>query len=143
MTPESFAAFYALFPRKVARKSAEKAWARVATSEALIEQIMAGLKAQLPELLKTYKRDRSMVPHPATWLNGRRFEDEQAPVVTKQFLNLCTLCGGVEQVLIGPPMLEIRRCACVAGNRIVVLGQIHPDDWSGYQRVLAGVEESA
>ncbi len=35
--------------------------------------VMAGLRAQLPELLA---REPSHRPYPATWLNGKRWEDE-------------------------------------------------------------------
>ncbi len=132
MTPDSFAAFYALFPRKVARKAAEKAWARCATSPEAIEQIMAGLRAQLPAMMK---KDKEFIPHPASWLNGKRWEDMGISQISHRLI-ACQKCADTEQVLVGPPVLEIRRCSChpLAGE---TLQAIHPEDWSEYQRVLS------
>ncbi len=73
MTDPQFDAWYSLYPRKVARKAAEKAWARVATSPDVIEQIMAGLRAQLPSMRA---KDKQFIPYPATWLRGERWTDE-------------------------------------------------------------------
>lgn len=68
-----FAAFWQLYPRKVAKKAAEKAWAKLAPDAALVEQIMAGLRAQLSQMRA---RDKQFIPHPATWLRGERWNDE-------------------------------------------------------------------
>lgn len=68
-----FDEFWALYPRKVAKASALKAWKKAATSEAIKDQIMAGLRQQL---LTLREKDRQFIPHAATWLNGRRWEDE-------------------------------------------------------------------
>ena len=70
---DSFFAFYALYPRHVARKAAERAWAKLKPDAALMEQIMAGLRAQLPMFAG---RDWEHIPYPATWLNGERWLDE-------------------------------------------------------------------
>jgi len=132
-----FDEFWKLYPRRVAKKAAEKAWSRVATSEALIEQIMAGLRAQLPELLKTYKRDRSMVPYPATWLNGHRWMDEIYALVNAMPAKMrnikCEHCGDTGVVHVTYRSMEgafdeLRRCICPAGQ---------------LPGVLAGVAESA
>ncbi len=139
VTPDSFAAFYALYPRHVARKAAEKAWVRVATSPEIIDQIMAGLRAQLPAMLKTYPKN--FVPHPGTWLNQERWRDETSSL-RQLSVNICVLCGGTQQVLVGPPVLEIRRCSChpLVGE---TLQAIHPEDWREYQRVLSACVGSA
>ena len=72
-TDDSFAAFYREYPRKVARKSAERAWAKLKPDTALVEQIMAGLRAQLPQMRA---KEPQFIPHPASWLRGARWEDE-------------------------------------------------------------------
>lgn len=67
-----FAAFYRAYPRKVARMAAEKAYAK-ARNSATAENILAGLaRFEFPA-------DPKYTPHPASWLNGRRWEDEPAP----------------------------------------------------------------
>ncbi len=92
---DSFAAFYREYPRKVARKAAEKAWARVATSPEVIEQIMAGLSAQLPgPAFNPKNRDKSFIPYPATWLNQRRWEDEQDAPKRQSRVIACAYCAG-------------------------------------------------
>ena len=128
MEDVDFNAFWAAYPRKVAKLAALKAWRKVATSEALVEQIMAGLRAQLPEMLKTYKRDRSMVPHPATWLNGRRWEDVTPNVTncdTRRHI-ACEKCGdtGIRVLKHG-----FTRCVCIAGQLTgLMTGPIHAED---------------
>lgn len=69
---DSFEEFYAAYPRKVGRGQAEKAY-RTALKSTTHEEIMQGLNAQIPKLNRTGQQYR---PHPATWLNGRRWEDE-------------------------------------------------------------------
>jgi hypothetical protein len=71
---EWFADFWALFPRKVSRKAAEKAWKRAATSERVKDEIMAGLKHFVD--CDWRNTPKQFIPHAATWLNGRRWEDE-------------------------------------------------------------------
>ena len=68
-----FDQFYSRYPKKVARKEAEKAWARLSPDDK-----QKALEA-LPTHLKYWDvkgTEREFIPHPATWLNGARFEDE-------------------------------------------------------------------
>jgi hypothetical protein len=69
----SFADFYNLYPRKMAKKDAEKAW-RALT---LDEQTKA-LDA-LPNHLKYWKIKETLkdyIPYPASWLRAGRYDDE-------------------------------------------------------------------
>jgi hypothetical protein len=117
--PESawFQEFWVLFPRKVARKAAEKAWKKAATSEKVKDAIMAGLKAQLTEMMKTLRRDRGMVPHASTWLNGRRWEDEQ-PAGPARIEPKCAKCGDTGVVILRATLTEcdMWRCSCPRGQ---------------------------
>lgn len=73
--PPGFDALWSLYPRKVAKTAAAKAFARLRPDEALQARIAAAVKAQAesPE----WRKDRgAFVPHLATWLNGRRWEDD-------------------------------------------------------------------
>ena len=72
-TDDSFAAFWSCYPRRVAKKAAERAWAKLNPDAALVEQIMAGLRAQLPQMCA---KEPQFIPHPATWLRGERWQDE-------------------------------------------------------------------
>ena len=71
---ELFAKFYAAYPRKVGRPSAEKAFARCKPTPELVTQMQAAIATQAKAL--NWTRDRlQYVPHPATWLNDQRWKD--------------------------------------------------------------------
>ena len=66
-----FEQFWQLYNYKVAKKAARKAWSKV--SEADRAQVMESL----PERIATDKQWLAgFQPHPATFLNGERWEDE-------------------------------------------------------------------
>lgn len=71
----NFAEFYKLYPRKMSRKDALKAY-RTAMKEVSHETIMEALRAQLPGLMTTYNTDKSFVKHPSVWLNKGCWTDE-------------------------------------------------------------------
>lgn len=74
-----FDEFWLAYPRKIAKGSARKAWA-------------AAIKKQTPEvIIETVKRYKwsdnpEYIPHPASWLNGERWEDSQNNQAAKQVL---------------------------------------------------------
>lgn len=75
----AFERFWSLYPRKVAKPAAVKAWAALAPDAALVDRIVAAVTVQRgwPQ----WQRDGGQfIPHPATWLHARRWEDE-APTV--------------------------------------------------------------
>ena len=73
LTPESaFTRFWKAYPRKVSKPHAQKAW-RLNKCDAIAERVIAALDAQKP-----LWKDPQFIPYPATWLNGRRWEDEIA-----------------------------------------------------------------
>lgn len=67
-----FSDFWTLYPRKQSKGHAEKAWV-TATKSVDASLIVAGLERQLPTLKA---EERRYIPLPATWLNGKRWEDE-------------------------------------------------------------------
>lgn len=69
---DPFDFFWNLYPRKVGKEAARKAFDKAA-KKAPVSDIMAGLHAQLPAILATEPRFQ---PHPATWLNQGRWQDE-------------------------------------------------------------------
>lgn len=60
---QQFAAFWALYPRKVCKIAAQKAFAK-ALKMAAFDAIMAGLKAY------DFRPDPNFQPHAATWLRA-------------------------------------------------------------------------
>lgn len=69
---DDFAAWYDLYPRKVGKQAALRAY-RKARKSATADDLLDGLTRQLPLLRGSEERFR---PHPSTWLNEGRWEDE-------------------------------------------------------------------
>ena len=68
-----FQTFWGLYPKKVAKGAAIKAWQRLS-----LEEQTEAIEA-LPKHLKYWKfkgTDKEFIPYPATWLNQMRYLDE-------------------------------------------------------------------
>ena len=72
--------------KKRAKQSALKAWEKLKPDDDLFTKIMQGLVRwkQSPDWLKD---DGQFIPYPATWLNGRRWEDEIEEEKPKRYVN--------------------------------------------------------
>lgn len=70
---QGFSAFWIRWPRKVAKLEAEKAWKHTVTPEDEAP-IQAALDWQVPMF---EQRESEHIPHAATWIRGRRWEDEK------------------------------------------------------------------
>jgi len=85
-----FSSFWKAYPRRVAKAHAEKMWAKLSTEEKL-----CAIKS-LPAHIKQWQQkgtEIDFIPHPGSWLNGKRFEDEiSVGVVTLQAG--CCKCAG-------------------------------------------------
>jgi len=67
--------FWPLYPRKVGKPAAVRAWrAQKIADQKTLDSVMAGLRAHMAS--EWPGRELQFIPHPATWLNGRRWEDE-------------------------------------------------------------------
>lgn len=72
---ETFIQFWAEYPRKVAKPDAERAWLKLKPGPDLLGVILSGLRRQRGS--REWSSDGGkFIPHPATWINGRRWEDE-------------------------------------------------------------------
>jgi hypothetical protein len=72
---EAFDQFWQQYPNKVAKANALKAWKKIKPDDALLVKILASLTVAKDS--DGWKKDEGkFIPHPATWLNGRRWEDE-------------------------------------------------------------------
>jgi hypothetical protein len=77
----AFEQFYMAYPKKKARRAAERAWMKLNPSIEVIQTILTALeKHKQSEDWK--KENGKYIPHPATWLNGRRWEDEISKAAT-------------------------------------------------------------
>lgn len=72
---DDFDTFWSAYPRKTAKQDAYKSWLKLNPDERLLAAILAAVERQ-----KQWEQWRKgIVPHPATWLNQRRWEDEMPP----------------------------------------------------------------
>ena len=76
-----FSQWWAAYWRHRARKAAREAFRKHTRTEARFQEIMAATDAQTQEMLAKEERYR---PHGASWLNGRRWEDETTAPVQQQ-----------------------------------------------------------
>lgn len=74
----AFAEFWAAYPRKTAKRDAWKAWLAAVKRGA---ERGAVVKAALRFAEQRDGQDVRFTPHPATWLNHARYDDEAAPLV--------------------------------------------------------------
>jgi hypothetical protein len=75
---EWFAIFWKQYPKKTGKQDAARAWKKINAKPELFDTIMAALAVQSKTQAWT-KSNGEFVPNPATWLNGKRWEDEVKP----------------------------------------------------------------
>ena len=76
-SPDGFAAFWDLYPKKRSKANAVKAWLKLKPDAALTSRIEAGLeRAKGRE--DWQREDGKFIPYPASWLSARGWEDEDA-----------------------------------------------------------------
>jgi uncharacterized protein YdaU (DUF1376 family) len=70
---DRFDIFWKQYPRKVAKPNALKAWIKIKPDDVVLKKMLDAINQQgLPS------KEIQFVPHPATWLNAKRWEDEVA-----------------------------------------------------------------
>ena|ERR1051326_1716361 len=80
---QAFNEFWALYPRKVGKLAAKKAWDKTRPTRELFEK----MKATLAWQIETWD-DPQFIPHPRTWIAQGRWDDEPPlPTTTKPRLS--------------------------------------------------------
>lgn len=87
-TPSGWQEFWNAYPRHTAKQAALKAWKKLKPSPKLLEAILESLRRFRAGPWKNKWGglvEMEFIPHPASWLNGRRWEDElkEAPDLEK------------------------------------------------------------
>lgn len=72
---DGFNTFYAAYPRHIARADAQRAWRQIRPNAQLRGEIQDGLR-RATEHWQANGTDKQFIPYPASWLRGRRWEDE-------------------------------------------------------------------
>ena len=75
---ELFDVFWSTYPRKTAKANALKSWRKIKPDKPLAQRIILAVREQAKTSQWT-RDDGQYIPHPATWLNQRRWEDEIEP----------------------------------------------------------------
>ena len=78
---DQFEMFWKSYPKKTAKESAKKAWLKIKPNDELIAKITKAVKDQ-----KLSEREQQFIPHAATWLNNKRWEDEIAGTTQKPLI---------------------------------------------------------
>jgi hypothetical protein len=94
-----FTEFWDCYPRKVSKKNAQSAWAKIRPDKDLLQKMITAIKDQ--KTSPQWTRDNGdSIPHPATWLNGERWNDETQRIGS----------SGVDHAIhFDPGELEIRK----------------------------------
>jgi hypothetical protein len=71
--PERFERFWAAYPRREGKQDAREAFRRLDPDEILLERIVADVSERYVGV------EPIKIPHPSTYLNGKRWEDEAMP----------------------------------------------------------------
>jgi uncharacterized protein YdaU (DUF1376 family) len=68
---DRFDIFWKQYPRKVAKPNAQKAWNKIKPDDVVLKKMLDAINQQ-----GLYSKEIQFVPHPASWLNAQRWEDE-------------------------------------------------------------------
>jgi len=74
--PAKFEAFWKAYPRKVAKPAAARAWEKQGVEDDMYAGAAAVQDVEKRLRHNWFSRDKTKIPHPATWINARRWEDE-------------------------------------------------------------------
>lgn len=78
-----FDEFWSQYPKKQAKQDAVRAWDKIKMTEDLYTTIMEGLSKSK----QSKQWAEGYIPNAATWLNGRRWEDEYTPNKDSNLIN--------------------------------------------------------
>jgi len=89
-----FDLFWESYPRKVGKTKAQRVWVRLSKVDRA-----AALQA-LPQHVMSWRgKSPEYIPHPTSWLNGRRWEDELAATPTAETRNLSKAAQTIQEMI--------------------------------------------
>ncbi|MBP2583357.1 hypothetical protein J3A78_003835 [Streptomyces sp. PvR006] len=80
---EGFDEFWAAYPRRIAKAPARAAWSKAIKRGAMPADITAAATRAAAQW-RRQNTETKFIPHPATWLNGERYDDEPEPTPASQ-----------------------------------------------------------
>jgi len=100
-----FDEFWAVYPRKVGKEAARKAWRRIKPSSGLLSKML--YTVNIYKKCDQWLRDNGQyIPYPSTWLNQGRWDDEIPPRILKTSSNKLTNIGNFDQREYSVELLE-------------------------------------
>jgi len=92
-TPDRFSEFYSAYPKKAGRAQAKRAWDKLKPQDALIDRIIRDISERVTVGHWDTGKGKQYIPHPSTYLNGCRWEDDIEPAAgyqsPEEFAQLC------------------------------------------------------
>lgn len=82
-----FDEFWSAYPRKTDKAKAIKAWNKIKPDDSLVNLILNAVRSQSRTDQWT-RDDGQYIPHPTTWLNGKRWDDVVEPGKPSQGANV-------------------------------------------------------
>jgi DNA-binding transcriptional ArsR family regulator len=92
---DDFAHFWSNYPRKESKRKAEQAWSKLKRADRLAA--LDALSAHV-ERWRHERTEAKFIPHPPTWLNQRRWED-QLPEPQAQTLGLSKAAQTIQEMM--------------------------------------------
>lgn len=77
---EHFKIFWEAYPKKVSKPPAEKAFKKLKPDKALLEAMLTGIE-KAKKSREWQKNKGEFIPYPSSWLNKRRWEDQETEVL--------------------------------------------------------------
>jgi hypothetical protein len=95
----SFDKFWAAYPKKRAKANAKKAWLKLPLTRTLFAEIMDSLN-KFKRCDDWQKKNGQFIPLPASWINGKRWEDniETMNNTSVCILDVCLKCNKCKQI---------------------------------------------
>ena len=89
---KDFESFWELYPNKIGKKDAWRAWQK-ARDKPGIEELLTAVN----EAMQSDRWQRGFIPNPATWLNQGRWADRVTPAVrpARTMVEFMAMHGGV------------------------------------------------
>lgn len=77
-----FASFWSAYPRKIGKGQARKAWRAAVRGRHVEPKVIVATAERFRDTTRAARTEPRFVPHPATWLNGERYDDGEAETAT-------------------------------------------------------------
>ena len=74
-----FTEFWSVYPRKVAKGEARKAWRAAVRGRKVEPKVIIVTAERFRDATRAAVTPAKFIPHPATWLNGERYGDDDSP----------------------------------------------------------------